>query len=79
MVHLLVEIDIVCELDVAFESGFLWGIMNQYPLDLSMSLGLITQVQVNQTNSLFGKTLHNSIFANQIMKYMTGINSFDIF
>ncbi|KNB42692.1 pseudouridine-metabolizing bifunctional protein [Blastocystis sp. subtype 4] len=65
--------------DVAFESGFLWGIMNQYPLDLSMSLGLITQVQVNQTNSLFGKTLHNSIFANQIMKYMTGINSFDIF
>ncbi|KAK8810023.1 hypothetical protein WA538_003575 [Blastocystis sp. DL] len=65
--------------DVAFESGFLWGIMNQYPLDLSMSLGLITQVQVNQSNTLLGKSLHNSLFANQIMKYMTGINSFDIF
>ena len=65
-------------LDVAFESGFLWGIMNQYPLDLSMSLGLITQVQVNQSNTLLGKSLHNSLFANQIMKYMTGINSFDI-
>ena len=76
---MLVEIDGGYDVDVAFESGFLWGIMNQYPLDLSMSLGLITQVQVNQTNSLFGKTLHNSIFANQIMKYMTGINSFDIF
>lgn len=44
-----------------------------------MSLGLITQVQVNQSNTLLGKSLHNSLFANQIMKYMTGINSFDIF
>lgn len=66
-------------LDVAFEGGFLWGIMNQYPVDLSMSLGLITQVQINQTATLFGKSLHSSLFANQIMKYMTGIHSFDIF
>lgn len=65
--------------DAGFETGYLWGILNQYPLDLSISLGQIVQQQVLDSNSLFGKTIHKSCLANQIVKYMTGINSFDLY
>ena len=64
--------------DVAFESGYLWGILNQYPLDLSISLGQIVKHQVADHKTLFGKMIHKSCLANQIVKYMTGINSFDL-
>ena len=69
----------VYEIDVAFESGYLWGILNQYPLDLSISLGQIVKQQVADHKVLFGKAIHKSCLANQIVKYMTGINSFDLF
>lgn len=69
---------LLLNLDAAFESGYLWGILNQYPLDLSISLGQIVLQQVKENKMLFGKPIHKSCLANQIVKYMTGINSFDL-
>lgn len=47
--------------------------MNQYPIDLSISLGYIIQKEVASKRCLFSREISSACFANQIMKYMTGI------
>ena len=51
--------------------------MNQYPIDLSISLGYIVQKEVTERRCIFSRDISSACFANQIMKYMTGISSND--
>lgn len=53
--------------------------MNQYPIDLSISLGYIIQKEVASKRCLFSREISSACFANQIMKYMTGISSVDCY
>lgn len=53
--------------------------MNQYPIDLSISLGYIVQKEVTERRCIFSRDISSACFANQIMKYMTGISSNDCF